>query len=381
MHLQGHELQQPPGQQHTRPGQQRLFVLNARSQCICWQLLGQQAAMAKVQPGGGSGSRAHRKVDSSSGGGSDAQQVSRVLQRLWPLSVCNVGTAPLAAPASAPLPASAATTGGGGGGVRQQHPGSSLQLPWQGIRSPGATSLAVPWLGSNCLLVGSSLGHIAVLQLRKQASTVADGTAATQASAADGPLLQPLAATAAGDAGNGAASAAGSTEARQAEIGADAASVGAAQTQQLPVAEQDGGAPSAAGHVSFQLQQQRHQGGHDCHQQHQTAAVPAPAVPAAAMPVALNNGAGSTELQVVREYSLLKLGKLLASRTAAAAVANAGTSHAPQGVAQPAAVQPYDGAKVLCITLTATGQLLAGLASGHVVTLKFKHGSASVWVC
>jgi hypothetical protein len=109
----------------------------------------------------------------------------------------------------------------------------------------------------------------------------------------------------------------------------------------------------------------------------------------------------SCEVAVVRHCSLHKLGRMLAGRQAASTAVQRNPARATPAPAssgrystgEPGSrggVEPevevgqaqehlLDGCKVCCMQWGPGGQLLAGLGSGHVCCLKFKHPAKSVW--
>jgi hypothetical protein len=190
--------------------------------------------------------------------------------------------------------------------------------------------MAVPWLGS-CLVVGSSLGYLQVLQLVPAPSS---------------PVKKKKGAI--------------SLEALAASIEAGRVNANAAAGAQADKEEEEEEGPR-----QLSKEEKRRQA--------MAKAFIGPRVPR------------SPVLQLVREHSLLKLGQLLEGRRAGGA---AGSSSSSKSGSQPPTAsagrvgeqQPVpEASKVLQMAFTASGQLVVGLASGHVAVLKARHAPRSHW--
>lgn len=397
-------------QQGTPPGSQAagsqllqpcglLYVLNARSQVICWQLPGggckADAALASsaatAVPGGTAKASQHSSSSAGKASSRSAGQVKvprpQAAQKraqvpaaaaqplkmpLWPLSVASV----------APPAASRSSSN------RQQHPEQEQQgqqqqpVSFQLQQRPHNTSTCMlsPVFGRDCLLVGSSLGYLTVVQLHPPGAAAAGAGIDAAASAATS------AATPSGSRAGSASDSAGTAAAAAAAPGAESVvtTVDAVGLQEPSTATAD---PAGSSSLPGPSQQQ----------QHQEPQPPQQSLPGARQQV----GAHGQELQVVRHCSLSKLGKVLAGRQAAsiaalratqpalAAAAGEARSSSKHGSAKDAAAQDsvlawiqqhlLDGSKVMCMEFGPRGEILVGLGSGHVCCLRLKHAAGSLW--
>jgi len=370
-----------------------LYVLNARSQVICWQLPGNgstaDAALASSaataaptgiakasqhsssSPGRSSlGYAGQVKISRSQAAHKGAQVPAAAAQPLkmplWPLSVATV--APPAARRSS--------------SNSQQHPEHEQQGQQQPVslrlqQSPHntATCMLSPVFGQDCLLVGSSLGYLTVVQLQPPgaAAAAAGAGAVTSAAAALGGRT-------------GSASDSGSTVAAAAP-GAESM----VDATRLPDPSTATAQPARSTSLPGPSQQQQDQ---------------EPQPPQQSLPgTRQQGGPHGHELQVVRHCSLSKLGKVLAGRQAASIAARRATQPAVAAAAAAAAVEArssskhgsardaaepdsalasvqqhlLDGSKVMCMEWNPSGGILAGLGSGHVCCLKLKHAAGSLW--
>lgn len=329
-----------------------LYVLNARSQVVCWQL---PAAV----------------LESTSA----AAAIDGQLQLpSWPLSVCSV---------AAPTPQQAPTSQLQSDDHAQQQQEQQAEGRRQLVQVPhnSCTCMLSPLFGRDCLLVGSRLGYVTVAQLHQQ-----DDTAAAGGSAAG--VSQP---TGSNDEATGAGGSIG--DGTTAAGAAHAAPVVAVPSAAPPPAAAGSASEAAAGVAAESAQQPASQA---CQPSQQAAT---------------HSGRHSWGLSVVRHCSSHKLGRLLAGRqahstathssssatTATAAAAAAGSSASSsrhKGHSAPVlrdGVDPdtraaaraqqhlLDGCKVCCMQWGPGGQLLLGLGSGHVCCLRFKHAATSAW--
>lgn len=358
------QQQQPKGQRKSRrrqtsgvPAQPQhmwhvlLYVLNARSQVICWQLpaavLESASAAAAIQ--------------------------GRVQLPSWPLSVCSV-----AAPAPQQAPTSQQQSDDQAQQQAQQEEGRrQLQVPHN-----SCTCMLSPLFGKDCLLVGSRLGYVTVAQLWQQDSTA---PASSSAAGVSPPTGSSDEATATG----GSNAVAGGDDTTTA--GAAHAAPVVLDVRSAAAAAAAGSEPEAAAGVATEPSQQLATQACQPSQQADT-----------------HGRRHSWGLSVVRHCSNHKLGRMLASRqarstaahssgttaavtTAAAAAAGSSSDKRRNAPAVRDGVEAdsrgavrsqehvLDGCKVCCMQWGPGGQLLLGLGSGHVCCLKFKHPAKSEW--
>jgi hypothetical protein len=407
------QQQQQERAQHRfwRPQQQQqlvqlLYVLNARSQLICWQVPGSSSSSSSSQAAQQQlqlptckqcTARLLRITDTSRKAPTRTELGSKDAGRQAGKAV-GAGSPP-ASQSTAVLPTANApvvATGGGNSSSSNssQKPPAVCELPVQpetGLlanltsqHAKGCSSLACPEFGNSCLFVGSGDGYLSVAELMHVSSSNSSSTGNGQSSDSHGQ---------------------GSSSSSQEAEGA-AGLPQQQQQQQLGNAGDSGGASATAAAAAA--------AGEAAGEQH----IMVDCVDGRSSSRASGSTGCALQLQLARRCSLTKLAKLVGQRaaqsafalTAAAPKGGAGGHAAAVGVPggsssssrsaaaglrrtadtdekatsskAPAAAAAADGvgqtadaAGVRCTVFTDSGRLAVGLASGHVCLLRFRGSS------